>query len=156
MCRNPKKILVLIVLAAFLVTACESLGTKTTVGAAGGAAAGGLIGAAAGGGGTGIAAGAILGGLLGGVIGNRLDAADRRYADEAAYRAFENAPVGSSTTWRNPDTGRYGTITPTRTYRGAEGAPCREYEQTVYIDGERELVRGTACRQSDGRWRVVS
>lgn len=143
-------------LVALLVTACASRpGPRSTIGGLGGAAAGGLLGSTLGGGATGTAAGVILGGLLGGVIGDRLDAADQRQAQQTAYRAFENEPVGASSTWRNPDSGNYGSVTPTRTFRNAEGLYCREFEQTIYVGGEREQAYGTACRQPDGGWQVV-
>ena len=157
MANRSKKIVILIVLLAFVVTACETTpGPKATVGGLGGAAAGGLIGAAAGGGAAGIAAGVLLGGLLGGAIGDRLDATDHRAADAAAQQAFERAPSGTRTTWRNPDSGNHGAITPTRTYQTAQGTYCREYQQTIIIDGEPHQGHGTACRQSDGTWRIVN
>lgn len=144
------------ILMAFLLVGCESVGTKTTVGGLGGAAAGGLLGAALGGGGTGIAAGTILGGLLGGAIGNRMDAADRDRASTAATSALESAPSGQSVAWRNPDSGNTGAVTPVRTYQDASGQYCREYTQTVTIGGEKHQSYGTACREPDGRWRIVS
>ena len=158
MMRAVKKTITCIlgILIAFTLTACETTGPKAAVGGLGGAAAGGLLGATLGGGATGIAAGAILGGLVGGVIGDQLDAADRRAADRAAYQALETAPVGTGTPWRNPDSGHSGTVTPTRTYQTAEGAYCREYQQTVMIGGEQHKSYGTACRQPDGQWKIVN
>lgn len=154
MIKAGKKLLGMLLVACF-VAACAAPGPRSTVGGLGGAAAGGLLGSTLGGGATGTAAGVILGGLLGGVVGDRLDAADRRQAQQTAYRAFENEPVGSGTTWRNPDNGNHGTITPTRTYRTAEGTYCREFEQTINVGGDREQAYGTACRQPDGRWQIV-
>lgn len=157
MANLPKKILTLIVLLAFVVAACETTpGPKTTVGGLGGAAAGGLLGAAAGGNATGIAAGVILGGLIGAAIGDRLDAADQRQASQAAQQAFEYNRTGTSTRWRNPDSGNYGTITPTRTYQSTAGTYCREYQQTIFVDGEQHQAYGTACRQPDGTWRIAN
>jgi surface antigen len=154
--RTVKKTCIVGILIALTLTGCETTGPKTAVGGLGGAAAGGLLGAALGGGSTGIAAGAILGGLVGGAIGNQLDAADRRAADRAAYQALETAPTGTGSTWRNPDSGHYGTVTPTRTYQTAEGTYCREYQQTVTIGGEQHQSYGTACRQPDGQWKIVN
>jgi surface antigen len=144
------------IIAAFLLMGCESTGPKTAVGGLGGAAAGGLLAAALGGGGEAIAAGTILGGLLGGVIGDRLDAADRQRASQAASQALESVPSGQSVTWRNPDSGNTGVVTPVRTYQTATGQYCREYTQTINIGGERHQSYGTACRQPDGSWRIVS
>jgi surface antigen len=129
---------------------------KTAIGGLGGAATGGLIAAAAGGGGAGIAAGVIGGALLGGLVGNLLDQRDRELQAKAASQALENTPSGKPVAWQNPDNGHAGTITPTRTYQTAQGAYCREYQQTVTIDGKKENSYGTACRQPDGSWKIVS
>ena len=143
-------------LMAFLLMGSESTGPKTAVGGLGGAAAGGLLAAALGGKGPGIAAGAIVGGLIGGAIGDRFDAADRAQASAAASQALESAPSGQSVAWRNPDSGHSGVVTPVRTYRTASGQPCREYTQTITIGGEKQQSYGTACRQPDGSWKLVS
>jgi surface antigen len=141
---------------AFLLIGCESTGPKTAVGGLGGAAAGGLLAAALGGKGTGIAAGTILGGLIGGVIGDRLDASDREKAHAAASQALESVPSGQSVAWRNPDNGNAGAVTPVRTYQTSTGQYCREYTQTITIGGEKHQSYGTACRQPDGSWKIVS
>jgi surface antigen len=145
-----------VVILAFILGACESTGPKATVGGLGGAAAGGLLGAALGGKGTGIAAGAILGGLLGGAIGDRLDAADRQYATQTLQTTLESRPAGTMSTWRNPDSGNTGSVTPVRTYQAPNGTYCREYQQTIMVGGERHQSYGTACREPDGSWRIVS
>jgi surface antigen len=84
-----------------------------------------------------------------------MDAADRREAQAAAHRALETAPSGATTQWKNPDSGHYGSVTPVRTYQTDSGQYCREYRQTVMIGGEKQEAYGTACRQSDGTWKVV-
>ena len=129
---------------------------KTAIGGLGGAATGGLIAAAAGGGGAAIAAGVIGGALLGGLIGNMLDSRDKEMQAKAASQALEKTPAGKSVAWQNPDTGHAGTVTPTRTYQTAQGTYCREYTQTVTIDGKKENSYGTACRQPDGSWKIVN
>jgi len=147
---------VALVLVVFLLVGCETAGTKTAIGGLGGAAAGGLLGAALGGGSTGIAAGTILGGLIGGAVGNHMDAADRERANAAASQALESVPSGQSVAWRNPDSGNAGAVTPVRTYQTANGQYCREYNQTITVGGEKHQSYGTACRQADGTWRIVS
>jgi surface antigen len=151
-----KKTVVLAIFVAFTLAACGPYppGPKATVGGLGGAAAGGLLGAALGGGAKGIAAGVILGGLLGGAIGDRMDAADRKYATRAASRALETNRSGTPTTWRNPDSGNSGTIKPVRTYQKRSGQYCREYQQKVIIGGKEHDSYGTACRMPDGSWKV--
>jgi surface antigen len=152
-----------IVLAALGTGACQqgadgtsSFGPKTGIGAALGAAGGGLLGAAAGGGATGIAAGVLLGGLLGGATGSYLDDQDKRTAAATTQQALDSKPSGTTTTWRNPDSGNSGSVTPIRTYQADNGRYCREYEQTVTIGGKPQKSYGTACRQPDGTWQIVS
>ncbi len=68
-------------------------------------------------------------------------------------QTLENVRTGVSSEWRNPDTGNYYQVTPTRTY-DTSGTPCREYTLEADIGGRSEQVYGTACRQADGDWRV--
>jgi surface antigen len=153
-----KKLLVALVLVAFGLAACvgpSGPGPKTQIGAATGAATGGLIAAAADGSTEAVIAGVLLGGLLGGAVGSVLDDMDRQYAATSAYRGLEYEPSGASSEWYNPDSGNSGSITPTHTYRAASGAYCREFTQTVTIDGWSERAYGTACRQPDGSWRII-
>ena len=105
--------------------------------------------AAAGGSATGIAAGVLLGGLLGGATGSVLDDRDKRTATNTTQQALESKPSGSTTTWRNPDTGNSGSVTPVRTFQANNGQYCREYEQSVTIGGKPQKSYGTACRQPD-------
>lgn len=130
---------------------------KQTAGTVLGAIGGGLLGAQVGDGAgqlAATAAGTLAGAWLGGEVGASLDRADRAYAQNATYTALEHNPTGTASTWRNPDTGHYGAVTPTRTYKTAE-RDCRDYEQTVVVDGQEETIRGTACRESDGTWRAL-
>jgi surface antigen len=98
-------------------------------------------------------AGTLLGAWAGSEVGKSLDRADRLAAAQATHNALEHTPTGAATTWRNPDTGHAGSVTPLRTYQ-AGGRDCRDFEQTLFIDGQAETVRSTACRQPDGTWRV--
>ena len=152
---------------AFALAACETVGRgvesagekiqenpKAVLGTVVGAAGGGLIAAAAGGGTGWIVAGSLLGGLAGGAIGHKLDARDKRMAEEAAARAFEQNRTGQTSTWSNPDTGNSGTVTPTKTYQLASGQYCRRYTQTIRVGGEPQEASGTACRRSDGTWEI--
>jgi len=156
------KLVSALVLVAGLASACTNTGTpidqfgqKTQLGAVLGATGGGLLAAATGGGSTGIAAGVLLGGLTGGALGNSLDNEDRRLMKRASHRALETSRTGVSTPWHNPDSGRSGHITPTRTIERADGSFCREYQQSIIIDGKEERGFGKACRQPDGSWRTA-
>lgn len=129
---------------------------KQTVGTVGGAVAGGLAGSQIGGGSGRLwatGAGVLLGAVLGGEIGKSLDKADKAYMGQTTYNALESGRSGQSVEWRNPDSGHYGTVTPQSAYQ-QNNSQCREYTQTVYIDGRSQQAHGTACRQADGSWQI--
>lgn len=123
-----------------------------------GAALGGLVGSQIGGG-TGnkvaIGAGVLAGGFLGNSVGKSMDCQDQQYHYDTTQNALESQKVGQSSSWTNPDTGHSGDITPTRTYT-SEGHPCRDFTQTINVNGEKEEIKGTACRQDDGSWKPIS
>jgi surface antigen len=131
-------------------------GVGTAAGGLGGAAAGGLLGAALGGGSTGIASGVLIGGLLGGGAGQLMDQRTQRIQSEAVARALETTPAGASSSWTNPDGGTRGSVTPLRTYQNPGGAYCREFQQSIVVGGQTQQAVSTACRQSDGTWRIQS
>lgn len=154
-----KKLIPMLLLATML-PACQgtNLGSKQTVGTVGGAALGGLLGNQFGGGTGNVIAtglGVFLGGLLGSEVGKSLDRADEQYAYQAQSTALSQTPIGQPVQWSNPQSGNYGTVTPTaQGYMGNQ--LCREFQQTVYVGGRSERASGTACRQADGSWRIVS
>ncbi|MEL6287241.1 MAG: RT0821/Lpp0805 family surface protein [Pseudomonadota bacterium] len=132
--------------------------TKSDAGLAVGAVAGGVIGNQFGKGSgrvVGTALGAVIGGIVGSDIGRQLDDADRRAAAEAEYAALERGQSGVATPWRNPDSGRYGTVVPSSPYKVGGRRDCRDFTHTVYIDGRPETMKGSACRNPDGTWSKV-
>ncbi len=152
------KTLVIAIVSTLALGACQSGGTKQTVGGLGGAVAGGLAGAQFGSGSgrlvmTGV--GVLLGGLLGSEIGASLDRADRAYLERTTNNTLETAQSGQPVEWRNPDSGNYGSVVAQPAQRSSDGSYCREYSQTIYVGGKQEQAYGTACRQADGTWRVV-
>jgi surface antigen len=104
----------------------------------------------------GIAAGTLLGAMIGNQIGQSLDRADVMYHQQTSQRALETGKTGQIASWRNPDSGAAGTITPTRTFQANGGAYCREFTQTINVGGRSEQAVGTACRQADGTWQLQS
>lgn len=131
---------------------------KQDIGAVSGAVIGGVLGSKVGGGsgkGIAIGVGTLLGAMAGSSIGQSLDQADLAYYNKTSQTALETAPTGRPTTWKNPDSGNYGTVTPTRTFETASGGYCREYSQTITVGGETEKAYGTACRQADGSWKIT-
>ena len=77
-------------------------------------------------------------------------------AGKAQQAALENNRSGQVASWRNPDTGHSGTITPKPAVQTASGEYCRGYEHEIKVDGRTEVVQGTACRNPDGTWRVIN
>ena len=129
---------------------------KTTGGTLLGAAAGGLAGSQFGKG-KGQLATTAIGVLAGGLIGNQVGTSlDRAVMTQTTTRTLETAPSGQTSSWRNPDSGNYGTVTPQPAYQTASGQYCREFSQTVTVGGKTEEAYGTACRQPDGTWKIVS
>ncbi len=156
---------VLAIVAALGITGCDTsrggvagMGQKQTAGTVLGAAGGGLLGSTVGKGSGRLVAvglGAVLGGLLGSEIGNSLDKADQAHAARAYERAGDS-PIGETITWRNPESGNYGTVTPSREGQSSDGRYCREYQSSIYVGGQYEQGVGTACRNPDGTWQIVS
>lgn len=153
-----KSIVVFLLFAALVLAGCASMGPKEQAGTMVGGVGGALIGSQFGGGSgrlVGVAIGTLAGALIGQEIGRSLDANDQRLMQENAQQALEYGRTDEPSTWRNPDSGHSGSITPTRTYQVAEGRYCREYQQTVIIGGEEQTAYGRACREPDGSWKIV-
>jgi surface antigen len=155
----PARRLIAVALIGASVAACSAdSGPKEAGGTVGGAAAGAIIGNVLAGSGNRVA-GTVIGAAVGGFLGNRIGAAlddeDKRRAYAAQMQALETGPSGAPVAWRNPDSGRYGNVVPGPAYQ-ANGATCRRYSQTIYIDGNPQAARGTACRNPDGSWTVVN
>lgn len=131
--------------------------SKGDVGLGAGAVLGGVIGNQFGKGSgriVGTMAGAVVGGIVGHDIGRKLDQRDRMFAQQAEFDAWERGPSGRPVKWRNPENGRYGEIVPLQPYRRG-AVDCRDYTHTIYIDGQPQAMRGTACRNPDGTWTNV-
>jgi len=129
---------------------------KEDVGTGIGAIGGGILGSTIGSGAGKTAAvigGILLGGILGNVVGQSLDNADRAAYDRASQQAMEQ---GKRQSWKNTDNGHHGTITPTKRYTNDEGQSCRDYTQSIYVDGKRHTGHGTACREADGSWHIAN
>lgn len=133
---------------------CRDSGTGAALGAAAGGTAGAILGATNSHGRhqwAATAGGAILGVLLGGTVGHAVDTLDQDCAAEAVAYGPVGAPVG----WQSPTYGTEYQVTPVRQYV-AQGTTCREYVANAAVDGRWQQVRGTACLQPDGSWRVVN
>jgi surface antigen len=90
---------------------------------------------------------------MGADVGRSLTEEDREVALKAEYEALEYGRAGQSTNWEGPE-GNRGHIVVGPMYE-VNRLGCREYTHRVSIGGRPRVVRGTACRQPDGVWRVL-
>jgi surface antigen len=153
--RMGLRLLAVASIGAALAGCASDSGPKEVTGTLVGAATGAAIGSADSGGRvSGAVAGAAIGGMLGNRIGAGLDDEDKRRAYAAQVQALESGPSGAPIAWRNPDSGRYGSIVPGPAY-DSNGMNCRQFTHTIYIDGKPQTARGAACRGADGTWQPV-
>jgi len=93
------------------------------------------------------------------VMGQEVDnltGPEQQAMSDTVQFSLENNKSNHSSDWVNPDTGNSGGVTPVRTFSGAQGQPCREFLSTIIIGGEQQQGYGTACRQPDGSWQIVT
>jgi surface antigen len=143
--------------AAFVAGSLAISGCTTT--GLGTAGVGGLAGKLTGDDGNGDVAAANIaamnGGLVGGQIGAGIGERDRRIALEAEYRALEYTQSGQPITWKSSSSSLYGTVVASQPYR-VGSQDCRQYSHTVYVSGQSRNARGTACRNADGSWTLLT
>src|SRR5262245_25611877 len=154
------KVLAVVLIGASLAACAGNPDTpKENTGTFVGGLTGAVIGSQIGGSTRSRVAAAVAGGVIGAMIGNRIGAAmddeDKQRAYAAQIEALEQGPSGAPVAWRNPDSGRYGSIVPGPAY-DSQGLKCRQYTHTIYIDGKPQTARGAACRNPDGSWSPVS
>lgn len=75
--------------------------------------------------------------------------------ENAHKEALENRGDGDTVTWKNPDSGASGTITPLRTDRSG-GRNCRLLRILSSAGGRTGDSRFWYCKQADGQWKIAS
>jgi len=125
---------------------------NTGIGAVTGAVVGGLAGSLVGGG-TGkavaIGVGIVAGALVGGYIGHSMDSSDRA-------NVYNSVSSGRSSTWENQKTHTKYRVVPSKHYVKVKGNPnCRTFTTTAMVNGKTQNVKGVACRQADGSWKIA-
>jgi surface antigen len=154
------KRIVLVCVVALGITSCQTAGSGqkqgvgTLLGSVVGAVAGAQVGKGSGRVAAG-AAGALLGAFFGNQVGLSLDRADQLALQSSTNNALETQPSGAVVSWRNPDSGNFGSVTPKPAYRANTGQYCREFIQSITVGSKTEEAFGTACRQVDGSWKLV-
>ena len=121
-----KRALAAIVVLALVLAGCApAMGPREGGGAVLGAAGGALLGSQIGDGRgrlVAVAIGTLAGALIGQDIGRTLDRADQAFMERNAQYALESTRSHQATTWRNPDSGNYGSITRWRPFRAPRGS----------------------------------
>lgn len=82
----------------------------------------------------------------------RLLPSDTALVQSALQETLETHRSAETRLWRNERSGRFGDVTPLRTFRVKSGYYCREFRETVTVDRNRAERRATACRTDDGTW----
>jgi surface antigen len=149
-------------LAALPLAGCETieketgLGKSTQTGALGGAAFGGIVAALAGANPAWIAASVIMGGVAGGALGNYLGKENAEKHVSTNLNALNNLNAGQTASWSDTQTGNSGSTTVNRVFSGGNGQTCKAYTETVRTAQRTVTEQATACKQSDGSWKVQS
>ncbi|MBO6637942.1 MAG: hypothetical protein JJ920_12320 [Roseitalea sp.] len=130
---------------------CVSLGGSQGLSLAPGSGAGS---------GTPVPAASLLEPLAGGLVGraeaSRLSRADRIAALQSEYRALEYTAPGDLVTWQGRSAGISGQVVASQPYR-VGSQDCRQYTHTISAGAAApSVVRGTACRNPDGSWALLS
>lgn len=94
------------------------------------------------------------GALVGAKVGTSMDQIDQT----CVARILEFAPDRAPVRWYGAPRMDYGgpafAVTPLRTFE-RDGQFCRDYQATATVSGQDEQIYGTACRMTDGVWRVA-
>jgi surface antigen len=75
--------------------------------------------------------------------------------EKAHKEALKNRADGDTVSWKNPDTGASGTITPLKTDR-IGGRDCRLLRIVNSAGGRTGDSRFWYCKQPDGKWKITS
>ena len=84
----------------------------------------------------------------------KVSEADLAYARAAAADALEHGGKGNSVSWRNPQTGVGGNITPLAASYSEGGLSCRNFLASYVNGGMQSWLQGSACRTARGEWQV--
>ena len=81
-----------------------------------------------------------------------LTAEDRALIETVTRDSLESSRVGEAMNWRNAESGHGGNVTPLLDYSNETGQSCRDFQQTIAIDGQTTIAYDSACRQADENW----
>ena len=74
---------------------------------------------------------------------------------QAVNKALETQKDGATSSWSNPESGNSGKINVTETFRGEDGATCRNYRRATESAGVAKwTIEGIGCRKKNGVWEL--
>jgi hypothetical protein len=82
-------------------------------------------------------------------------AQEPRYLRPATAAVERAVAENRFATWQSLRDRAMGRAVPVRTFTDRNGRMCREFSQTITIDGRSEAGIGFACREADGTWNFV-
>ena len=85
-----------------------------------------------------------------------LTAEDRALIERVTRQSLESNRIGEAQNWRNAESDHGGNVTPLLDYSNETGKACRNFQQTVAIDGRTTMAYDSACRQADGNWASIN
>lgn len=68
--------------------------------------------------------------------------------------ATDSNPDGTTSTWRNLDTGAWGTVTPLNSYENEKGLRCRTVVTRDHVNELSNRYKFDFCKDSKGTWRI--
>ena len=145
--REWKKLVSLAGIA--LLVGCQNI-TPETQGAVVGGVVGGLIGNDVS---DGSVWGTVAGTLVGSYVGEKIAESFKTYRPRIV-RTMETSKSNVVTQWQDPDGVRY-VLVPRPAVRD-QGKICRHFTLTIDSEGDREVLRGIACRKSKDNWVIAS
>ena len=86
--------------------------------------------------------------LVGYGVGSHLDKVDELYASMVMEHSLNNNVKGQTTSWNHPEKPLAINITPT-----SDNGRCRNFETTIKTGGQRNYMRGRACKEN-GEWNL--
>ena len=98
--------------------------------------------------------GATLGAMWGEDMARGMTDIDKIFAERTTKDTLEYGKPGDPVSWSNPQSGNSGQVKADHTYKNKEGEDCRKFETTAEVGGEERITKGTACRLSNGDWKV--
>lgn len=84
-----------------------------------------------------------------------LPAGEQAILNNLVQEILNKNPDGLATTWKKPDGTLSATLTPLRSFQGAKGEQCREYQSTYVVQGHNRINYRNVCKQDTGLWQRI-